>query len=60
MAKDVDLFAAAMSGVKPLKGHKPTGRGKTVIPRPKAEAPSALRAPPHEVGRLGGVSLRSG
>ena len=39
MAKDVDLFAAAMSGVKPLKGHKPTGRAKTVIPRPKAEGP---------------------
>ena len=40
MAKDVDQFAAAMSGVKPLKGHKPTGRAKTVIPRPKAESPS--------------------
>jgi DNA-nicking Smr family endonuclease len=37
MAKDVDLFAAAMSGVKPLKGHK--ARPKTVIPRPKAEGP---------------------
>ena len=40
MAKDVDLFAAAMSGVKPLKGHKATGRAKTVIPMPKAEGPS--------------------
>jgi DNA-nicking Smr family endonuclease len=39
MAKDVDLFAAAMSGVKPLKGHTPTGHAKTVIPRPKAEGP---------------------
>ena len=36
MAKDVDLFAAAMSGVKPLKGHKRT--------------PSALRAPPPRRG----------
>jgi DNA-nicking Smr family endonuclease len=35
MAKDVDLFAAAMSGVKPLKGHK----RPTVIPRPKPEGP---------------------
>lgn len=39
MVKDAHLFAAAMSGVKPLKGHKPTGRAKTVIPRPKAEGP---------------------
>ena len=39
MAKDVDLFAAAMSGVKPLKGHKRTGHAKTVIPRAKAEGP---------------------
>jgi DNA-nicking Smr family endonuclease len=39
MAKDVDLFAAAMSGVKPLKGHKPGGRAKTDIPRAKPEEP---------------------
>ena len=50
MAKDVDLFAAAMSGVKPLKGHKRSGRAKPVIPRPKAESPSALRAPPPQSG----------
>jgi DNA-nicking Smr family endonuclease len=37
MAKDVDLFAAAMSGVKPLKGHK--ARPKAVIPRAKPEGP---------------------
>jgi DNA-nicking Smr family endonuclease len=37
MAKDVDLFAAAMSGVKPLKGRK--SRLKTVMPRAKAEGP---------------------
>jgi DNA-nicking Smr family endonuclease len=50
MAKDVDLFAAAMSGVKPLKGHKRSGRAKPVIPRPKAESPSALWAPPPQSG----------
>lgn len=37
MVKDAHLFAAAMSGVKPLKGRKP--HPKTVTPRPKAEAP---------------------
>ena len=37
MVKDAHLFAAAMSGVKPLKGHKRPG--KPVIPRPKAEGP---------------------
>jgi DNA-nicking Smr family endonuclease len=35
MAKDVDLFAAAMSGVKPLKGRKQPA----VAPRPEAEGP---------------------
>jgi DNA-nicking Smr family endonuclease len=39
MVKDADLFAAAMSGVKPLPGAKKTGRAKSVIPRPKAEGP---------------------
>jgi DNA-nicking Smr family endonuclease len=45
MAKDVDLFAAAMSGVKPLKGHK-------------RASPSALRAPPPHRGggREGGLA----
>jgi DNA-nicking Smr family endonuclease len=38
MVKDAHLFAAAMSGVTPLKGHKT--RPKTVTPRPKPEAPS--------------------
>jgi DNA-nicking Smr family endonuclease len=37
MAKDVDLFVAAMSGVKPLKGHKRSGHAKTVIPKAKPE-----------------------
>jgi DNA-nicking Smr family endonuclease len=36
MAKDVDLFATAMSGVKPLKGRKQPA----VVARPKAEGPS--------------------
>jgi DNA-nicking Smr family endonuclease len=37
MAKDVELFKAAMAGVKPLKGQKAAKKG--VIPRPKAEGP---------------------
>lgn len=46
MAKDLDLFQAAMVGVTPLKGRKAAKRKavlpkshKTVIPRPKAEGP---------------------
>jgi DNA-nicking Smr family endonuclease len=39
MVKDAHLFAAAMSEVKPLKGHKGAGNAKAVIPRPKAEGP---------------------
>ena len=40
MVKDVDLFAAAMAGVKPLAGRKRPVRPKpAVIPRPKAEGP---------------------
>lgn len=39
MVKDAELFAAAMSGVKPLKGRKRGGHAKPVIPRPKAEGP---------------------
>jgi len=39
MAKDVDLFAAAMSGVKPLKGHKRAGKPTGVIPKAKPEGP---------------------
>jgi len=35
MVKDAHLFAAAMSGVKPLKGHK----ARPVIPRAKPEGP---------------------
>lgn len=42
MAKDVDLFAAAMIGVKPLKG-KQAGHTKTVAPRAKSEGPSKQR-----------------
>jgi len=37
MAKDVELFRAAMAGVKPLEAPKPAK--KPVIPRPKAEGP---------------------
>jgi DNA-nicking Smr family endonuclease len=57
MAKDVDLFAAAMSGVKPLKGHKPTGRAKTVIPRPKAEGPLKLQKRSLAAGMTAGPEL---
>jgi DNA-nicking Smr family endonuclease len=38
MAKDVDLFEAAMVDVKPLAGRK-RAAAKAVIPRPKAEGP---------------------
>jgi DNA-nicking Smr family endonuclease len=38
MAKDVDLFEAAMADVKPLAGRK-RAAAKAVIPRPKAEGP---------------------
>jgi DNA-nicking Smr family endonuclease len=47
MAKDVDLFAAAMSGVKPLKGHK----RPAVIPRAKPEGP--LKAKKRSLAALG-------
>jgi DNA-nicking Smr family endonuclease len=37
MAKDVELFRAAMAGVKPLKGQqKPAGKRPSVMPKPKA------------------------
>jgi len=39
MAKDVDLFTAAMADVKPLAGRKHAA-AKAVIPRPKAEEAS--------------------
>src|SRR5262245_42225252 len=48
MAKDVDLFAKAMAGVKPIKGRaaqKPTPE----IPKPKAEGPLE----PHKSSRAG-------
>ena len=38
MAKDVDLFAKAMAGVKPLKD-RTAQKPAAVIPRPKAEGP---------------------
>ena len=39
MVKDAHLFAAAMSGVKPLKGRKLPAKGaKTAVPMVKAEA----------------------
>jgi DNA-nicking Smr family endonuclease len=45
MAKDVDMFRAAMAGVKPLKGQKAVK--KPAIAKPKAEesSPAPERAP---------------
>lgn len=40
MAKDVDLFKAAMAGVRPLKGERP------IMPKPKAEASFTLQERP--------------
>jgi DNA-nicking Smr family endonuclease len=45
MAKDVDLFVAAMADVKPLPGRK-RAAAKAVIPRPKAEGPLKPRERP--------------
>ena len=56
MAKDVDLFAAAVSGVKPLKGHKPTGRARLSSRGRRPRSPSDPSG--HRRGRSGG-SLRS-
>jgi DNA-nicking Smr family endonuclease len=44
MAKDVDLFRAAMADVKPLKGRKtPVRKRAPVSPKPKAEGSLAVR-----------------
>jgi DNA-nicking Smr family endonuclease len=51
MAKDVDLFAAAMSGVKPLKGHKRAGQPAGVIPKTKPEGP--LKSEKRSLAALG-------
>jgi DNA-nicking Smr family endonuclease len=43
MAKDVDLFRAAMADVKPLKGRKKPARKRApVAPKPKVEETSAI------------------
>jgi DNA-nicking Smr family endonuclease len=49
MAKDVDLFVAAMTGVKPLQG-RPSVKG-AALPRPQAEKP--LKPQKISSGRLG-------
>jgi DNA-nicking Smr family endonuclease len=47
MAKDVDLFRAAMADVKPLEGQKkPAGKRLAVIPRPQAEGPLPVQERP--------------
>jgi DNA-nicking Smr family endonuclease len=49
MVKDAHLFAAAMSGVKPLKGHK--ARPRAVVPRAKPEG--SLKPQERSVASLG-------
>ena len=44
MVKDAHLFAAAMSGVKPLKGRKPASRANAVIQKAKAEGSSRKKS----------------
>ena len=53
MAKDVDLFRAAMADVKPLKGRKTARKParKPVIPRPKAEG--SVPSPEKSLASLG-------
>ena len=52
MAKDVDLFAAAMSDVKPLRGRRrPVRSAMAVIPRAKPEGP--LRQQERSLAALG-------
>lgn len=53
MVKDAELFAAAMSGVKPLKGRKRSGHAKAVIPRPKVEGPSKPQKQKRSLAALG-------
>ena len=43
MAKDVDLFKAAMAHVVPIKGRRPASR---VVPRPKADGASMAQERP--------------
>ena len=38
MAKDVDLFAAAMIGAEPLRGRRRVGQPKTAIPKPEGRS----------------------
>jgi len=40
MAKDVDLFAAAMADVKPLKDRRRRARGVRAVPRPSPSPPA--------------------
>jgi DNA-nicking Smr family endonuclease len=56
MAKDADLFVAAMADVTPLKGKKRRGKriakgAQDVLPRPKAEGPK--KRPTRSLAALG-------
>jgi DNA-nicking Smr family endonuclease len=56
MAKDVDLFAAAMADVKPLAGRRRPKRSMpAVIPRPEAEGP--LKPRERSLAAFGTTSL---
>jgi DNA-nicking Smr family endonuclease len=59
MAKDVELFRAAMADVKPLKGRKtskPVRKAPAVVPRPKAEGPLMQKERP--LAALGVTEVR--
>jgi DNA-nicking Smr family endonuclease len=62
MVKDADLFAAAMSGVKPLKSRRPVPRAKTAAPKPAVAKtiiprakPEGLFSPPQRSGAVPAV-----
>jgi DNA-nicking Smr family endonuclease len=57
MAKDVELFRAAMAGVKPLEGHKPAK--KPVIPKPK-KAEGSLPVQEKSLAEARALSARLG
>ena len=55
MAKDVDLFAAAMADVKPLRGRRPAPRPPSLLPRPNGEG--ALRPPDRTPAARGATTM---
>jgi DNA-nicking Smr family endonuclease len=53
MAKDVDLFRAAMADVKPLKGRRKPARKRAAAAVPKPKAEGSLPVPERSVAALG-------